>query len=72
MMIQQIAEAIALQSGDEPANWLAYRNAARAALEAMKMPDQDMIRCVEDVPDAATVYSRMIATAIRSSGLEEQ
>ncbi len=66
MMIQRIAEALAVQSGDEPANWLAYRNPARAALEAMAEPDDDMIRSVEDVPNAEAVYTRMIATALRS------
>ena len=70
MMIQRIAEALALQSGDKPANWLAHRNAARAALKAMEVPDEDMVRSVYEVPDAAALYSRMIATALRPGRLE--
>lgn len=63
-IIRRVAEAIAVQSGDDPNNWMAYSKAARAALSAMQEPDERMLAAVSHMQEAGTVYRRMIAAAL--------
>lgn len=65
--IEEVARAIAKAHHSDDGDWIAWTGEARAAIEAMRQPTEEMTRPSDDYTDRAhnaAVFNKMISAAL--------